>query len=102
MITANPSPTTFTVDEVTPASEVLPEYKLYEAVKARVQSDIESCSDYHSMVVKDVHYHALLAAVYTAFNEHRPLVLSPDIIWITILQGVAQHMTIHAERLRPR
>jgi hypothetical protein len=54
------------------------------------------------MVVKDVHYQPLLAAVYTAFNQHRPLVLTPDAVWLTIAQGVAHHMAIHGERLRSR
>ena len=36
--------------------------------------------------------HALLAvAVHTAFYDHCPLVLSPDAIWVTQLQGLAQH-----------
>jgi hypothetical protein len=36
--------------------------------------------------------HALLAvAVHTAFYDHCPLILSPDAIWVTILQGLAQH-----------
>ena len=46
--------------------------------------------------------HPLLAAVHTAFAEHRPLVLSPDVLWITIAQGVAQHVRLHAEELRSR
>lgn len=63
-------------------------------------SQIESCNDCHTMVVDEARYQPLLAAVYTAFSEHRPLVLSPDAVWLTIAQGVAHHMAIHAERLR--
>ncbi|WP_272427393.1 DUF4419 domain-containing protein [Polyangium jinanense] len=33
--------------------------------------------------------HALLGAVHLAFAQHRPLVLSPDAVWLTIAQGVA-------------
>ena len=64
--------------------------------------EIESCCDYHGTVVKDVRYQPVLAAVYTAFSQHRPLVLTPDAVWITIVQGVAHHMTVHGERLRSR
>ncbi|NVJ05318.1 DUF4419 domain-containing protein [Myxococcus sp. AM001] len=46
--------------------------------------------------------HPLLAAVHTAFAEHRPLVLSPDAIWLTMAQGVAQHIRLNAEALRGR
>jgi hypothetical protein len=46
--------------------------------------------------------HPLLAAVHAAFSQHRPLVLSPDVLWLTIAQGVAQHIRLHAKALRPR
>jgi hypothetical protein len=92
---------TFAVDPVAPALEPLPECRAHEAVRRRF-GPIESCSDYHGTVVKDVHYHPLLAAVHTAFSQHRPLVLSPDAVWLTIAQGVAHHMTVHGERLRSR
>ncbi|MGW0247382.1 DUF4419 domain-containing protein [Nocardia goodfellowii] len=42
----------------------------------------------------------LLSAVGRAFAEHRPLVLSPDAVWLTIAQGLARHIRLHAERLR--
>lgn len=46
-------------------------------------------------------YHSLFSTIHLAFSEHRPLVLSPDMIWITILQGFAQHVKNNAEELRP-
>src|SRR5262245_47253649 len=92
---------TFAVDDVTPAIEPLDLWKAHVAVRTMLDSEIESCSDYHSDVV-GVHYQPLLAAVYKAFAEHRPLLLSPDSVWITIAQGVAHHMAIHGERLRDR
>lgn len=45
---------------------------------------------------------SLLAAVHVAFAQHRPLVLSPDAVWLTILSGVAQHVKLNADALRPR
>jgi hypothetical protein len=92
---------TFTVDEVTPATKPLSECRTHEAVKSMLGA-IESYCDYHGTVVKDVRYQPLLAAVYTAFSQHRPLTLTPDAVWLTIVQGVAHHVTIHGERLRPR
>lgn len=91
---------TFAVDKVSPATEPLPECRTHEAVKRMLGGAIESCSDYCGTVVKDVPYQPLLAAVYTAFSRHRPLVLAPDAVWITIAQSVAHHMAIHGERLR--
>ena len=36
----------------------------------------------------------------TCFAEHRPLVLSPDIIWLLISQNIANHVRQNAEELR--
>jgi hypothetical protein len=93
---------TFTVDDVAPATTPLSECRTHEAVKRLFGREMESCCDYRGTVIKDVHYQPLLAAVYTAFSQHRPLVLTPDAVWITIAQGVAHHMAIHGERLRSR
>ena len=94
--------TTFAVDDVTPASKPLVEVKTHVAVERIVESPVESCCDYSDNVVTNVYYHPLLAAVFLAYSEHRPLVLTPDSVWLTIQQGVAHHMLVHAERLRAR
>jgi hypothetical protein len=46
--------------------------------------------------------HPLLAAVHLAFAEHRPLVLSPDAVWLTLAQGFAQHVRLNAQALLAR
>lgn len=44
----------------------------------------------------------LVQAVYTAFYKHHPLRLGPDIIWLTIAQGLANHVNNNAEALRKK
>jgi hypothetical protein len=44
--------------------------------------------------------HGLIRAVHTAYALHYPLVLSPDVVWLAIAQGFAQHVNVHTERLR--
>ncbi len=63
---------------------------------------VEACSQYHSRLLADVVYHPVMAAVHEAFMDHRPLRLSPDMIWLMIVQGVANHINAQAELLRPR
>jgi Domain of unknown function (DUF4419) len=46
--------------------------------------------------------HPLIQAVHLAFSQHRPLVLSPDSIWLTIVQGFGHHVLGNAEALRER
>lgn len=38
--------------------------------------------------------------MHRAYAEHRPFVLSPDMIWLLISQGFAKHVNINSEKLR--
>ncbi len=89
---------TFSVDDVHPAAVALPTRPLRE-----VYADaLVVGGDSELPVVAPDGVHPLLSAVGRAFAEHRPLVLSPDAVWLTIAQGVAQHVRLHAEDLRAR
>ncbi|MEV6103735.1 DUF4419 domain-containing protein [Streptomyces sp. NPDC051940] len=88
---------TFAVDDVTPAAEPLPTRPLREVTPDALAIG----GDPALPVLEPNGVHPLLAATGLAFAGHRPLVLSPDAVWLTILQGVAQHVRLHAEELRP-
>jgi len=45
-------------------------------------------------------YHAFFNGMHKAYAEHRPFVLSPDMIWLLISQGFAKHIINNAEELR--
>lgn len=46
--------------------------------------------------------HPLVDCVMVAYNWHVPLVLRPDDIWLTIAQGVSQHINLTPESFRDR
>jgi hypothetical protein len=123
--------TTFEVSNVRPATEPLPEVSYKEAVEAQIPPakplnnlgandrkqhpsqpqdlpaapavrSVESCSRYHGRLLDQVAYHPVVAAVHLAFMDHRPLCLSPDTIWLMIIQGVANHINANAEKLQRR
>jgi hypothetical protein len=114
----SPTSVTFAVDDVTPAGEPLPTCKPLEAIQAlldappgRYAADesaqgqptrgrVEACWSYSLDCVAAVPFHPLVAAAHLAFSGHRPLVLSPDVIWVTIAQGLAQHLRLDPERYR--
>ena len=73
--------------------------KAHKAIEDMVGRPIQSCSNYHTDVVT-CGYHAVIKAAELCFRLHRPLVLSPDSIWLTIAQGIAQHISLNAEKLR--
>ncbi|MCL2132698.1 MAG: DUF4419 domain-containing protein [Lentimicrobiaceae bacterium] len=45
-------------------------------------------------------YHSFFDGMYSAYAEHRPFVISPDMIWLLISQGFAQHVNANPENLR--
>ncbi len=125
---SNP-PVMFDVADVERATQALPEVPYYEAVEALLQKPkshwrkiedetwpqvenntpqneaqpkIESCSRYRGRLVAGVQFHPVIAAIHKAFQDHRPLCLSPDMIWLMIGQGLANHVNVHAEELRSR
>ncbi len=44
----------------------------------------------------------LVEAIHLAFSRHLPLTLSPDVIWLTIVQGFSHHVNQFPEALRGR
>jgi len=51
-----------------------------------------------SLVAYD--YHSFFNGMYQAYSDHRPFVLSPDMVWLLISQGFAQHVNNNSEELR--
>ncbi len=115
-----PAATVIEVTHVKPATAALPEVPFKTGVEALLtrppsrwpeeqqsatappSRPVEACSRYHGQLVADVAYHPVVAAIHLAFNDHRPLVLSPDILWLLVAQGFANHLNANAEELRPQ
>ena len=118
--------TTFAVADVEPAARPLPqvsyEHAIAELLMAERLSTGELVATFEArrilyapskgfrpiyasaradgQLVADVSHHPLMAAVHSAFADHRPLRLSPDMVWLLICQGVAHHVNANAEALR--
>ena len=63
---------------------------------------IEVCSHEDRLLMTGVSFHLLVFAAHACFCCHYPLTLSPDMIWLMIVQGVAEHINANSERLRPQ
>lgn len=59
-----------------------------------VHSDLPDSLTYES--------HPFITSVRLAYAQHRPLVISPDMVWLVIERGFAQHIDRHAEELRSK
>ena len=89
-------PITFAVDDVTPAPAP-PRTVPFASTLAEV---LAFGGDASMPVLEGITTHPLLGAVHIAFAEHRPLILSPDAVWLTIAQGLARHIRVNADSLR--
>jgi Domain of unknown function (DUF4419) len=95
-------PTRFRVADVERAEVPLETRGAAEALEQLSRTRLVVCPVAGSKVVAAADFHPLISAAAIAFKQHYPLVLSPDVIWITILQGVAQHISNHSNALRSR
>lgn len=46
------------------------------------------------------HYHPFIETLHLSFAEHRPITISPDMIWLLIVQGFANHVDVNSDSLR--
>lgn len=46
--------------------------------------------------------HPVLSGFLQAYQEHRPVTISPDMVWLLICQGFAQHVNNNAEALQEK
>jgi hypothetical protein len=100
--TLNPTRVIFPVANVVRGTKRLPEISSRLALERTAQTKVISCPSPEGKVVEAGDFHGLIAAAAIAYQQHYPLALSPDVIWLTILQGVAQHVANHSETLRSR
>jgi hypothetical protein len=101
------------------AARPLDETSTKDALEQLIGAPVESCSDYTGKVVgrpasaphprddsrrqfsRGV-VHPLVGAIHQAYEDHRPLVLSPDMFWLLVAQGLALHINNHADEFRNR
>lgn len=90
---------TFPVLDVEVAEKPLEEVDYFRALELCLETPLLAC-DWQSKPLVARARHAFVSTVYRAFNDHRPLVLSPDHVWLLLAQGMALHIRANAETLR--
>ena len=91
---------TFPVHDVDPAKNPPPLRPPLDVLADRGRTRPVACSRLAAPLMDDDHPHALAGAIHRAFAEHRPLTLSPDMLWTAVAQGVARHVRGRAEEMR--
>jgi hypothetical protein len=93
---------TFAVADVALDRAPYPPLARDAAVRKMLAVPVEQTSTSDARLVSCTDLHALVQAAHDAYFRHRPLVLSPDVVWFTLAQGFAHHVNLNAERLRHR
>ncbi len=92
---------TFALSDVEIAATPIPETDYRSAVEKRASGRVMAWYKRAESLIP-TRMHAFVYAVHQAFADHRPLVISPDHIWLLICQGFALHVQENAEALRPK
>lgn len=111
---------TFRVDEVEPATKPHPTISganlIREAFSGHLawsggedekfllvdDSSLPVTGEHHLRLDKSFHFNTFATGVHIAHSQHRSLVISPDMIWLLILQGFAIHRQITVPVARNR
>lgn len=91
----------FKVDAVKTASTFLIEEDLSKSLGRRFKREIKFIPPkyQHSKVVSTLN-NSFIGTIQESYNNHRPLILSPDIIWLCITQGLSIHINQHFDKYR--
>lgn len=95
-----PKSVTFNVDEVNHINRPLPLVTHREAVEQLLEGPAEAMSLPHYQVIQPMGIHAVIEAAHRAYDNHLGLKLTPDYIWIMLVQGFARHVNENAEAYR--
>ena len=93
---------TFKVCDVERATEPLKTVDRDFLLKTLYGPNVEASGLPPGDYVPSSHIHPFVFAAHSAFDEHRPLIISPDDIWLLIAQGLATHITLNSEEFRER
>jgi hypothetical protein len=75
--------------------------KDYNNGEIKVRKLIEAVGNSDKKVFPS-HFHSLIATTMKAFQDHKRLILSPDVVWLTMIQQLAIHVGKNSERLRKK
>lgn len=80
----------FKIEDLEPPSQLLKEEEV-STILSKFSSQIEAHSEMKETLVSNG-FHPFLYGMYQAYSEHRPFVMSPDMIWLLICQGFSNHI----------
>ncbi|MDD3687338.1 MAG: DUF4419 domain-containing protein, partial [Bacteroidales bacterium] len=90
------------VSDVAIAKRKLPESSYSEITKLLFNGKIEAIpSGYQEEKFVYTRIHPMIGALHYGFAHHRPVCITPDMMWMMILQGFAEHVSFNTDSLSP-
>jgi len=89
---------TYKIESLTPPAKLMHQWPAADVFKFSNVTIEKSSILPDSLVIFGEH--PFLTGILNAYQQHRPFVLSPDIVWLLISQGFARHITNNAEEFR--
>lgn len=91
----------FHVSDVVPASYLLNTDSSYRVFSNKLSYQILYMpAEHRHQKLIGTYNNAFLQTLQFCYNDHRPLTLSPDVLWLTICQGVSIHINQHFATLK--
>lgn len=96
---ANVKPIELKEEWVVPRDFLKEKFRHVEATSSNWQPFLD-LKDGHDVMINTRFVHPFVRAADYAYNNHRPLMISPDQIWQLILQGISIHVNREPEKFR--
>ncbi|NRA13782.1 MAG: DUF4419 domain-containing protein, partial [Crocinitomicaceae bacterium] len=94
---------TFKVDDVKTTTIPLYESKFQDIAEEKFERPLFAFPDeLEKVILAPSRYNSFMYAIHTAYADHRPLILSPDDVWLTLCQGFGNHLVLHGEELEDK
>jgi hypothetical protein len=91
---------TFSLNKVKIADKLLSEKSLQDIIKEKFGEPEASSSNSKKLLFSA--NHPFVEAIHNSFASHRPIIITPDHIWLLIAQGFAAHVNNNSEKLRDK
>ncbi len=93
----------FNVADVPIAKELLNTHPSKQLFENKLGKKIMFIPTKHAnLQLVNTHYNGLIHTLQYCYDQHRPLVLSPDVIWLAIIQSVSIHVNKNFTKLEKK
>jgi hypothetical protein len=91
----------FAVDDVEPADSLLLTDTAKKVIENKIGKEIKFMpEEQQNSLIVPCGNNGLIQTLQECYDNHRPLVLTPDIIWLAICQGVSLHINENYDSLK--